>query len=182
MQLPQFERWHLGSASGIQAVTREAGVVYEGFGRRLLAGLADLILALVLVATVVLVRLASEQGPPLASAVLDSISGLWVVAPWLLAMLVLVQSLFWTVLAGTPGMLLLGCQVVRADSGGHLTFFRSLLRCIALWIGMSCLGVGVLWSIWDPRRQGLHDKLAGSVVVREDESLLALDELLRGVN
>jgi uncharacterized RDD family membrane protein YckC len=38
-----------------------------------------------------------------------------------------------------------------------------------------------LWSIWDRRHQGLHDKLAGSVVIKEDESLMALDELLESV-
>jgi len=38
-----------------------------------------------------------------------------------------------------------------------------------------------LWILRDPRNQGLHDKLAGSVVVKEDESLMTLDELLRGL-
>jgi len=62
-----------------------------------------------------------------------------------------------------------------------LSLPRSLLRGTGLWLGLAGLGVGVLWIIWDPRHQGLHDKLAGSVVIREDESLMALDELLGGV-
>ena len=42
---------------------------------------------------------------------------------------------------------------------------------------VACLGAGVLWIIRDPRKQGLHDKLVGSLVVREDESLITLEEL-----
>jgi uncharacterized RDD family membrane protein YckC len=96
----------------------------------------------------------------------------------MLAMIFSVQTLFWSFLAATPGMLLLGCRVVRGDNGKHLSLAQSLARCAGLWLGLACLGIGVLWSIWDRRHQGLHDKLVGSVVVREDESLMSLDELL----
>jgi len=27
--------------------------------------------------------------------------------------------------------------------------------------------VGFLWIIWDPKKQGWHDKVAGTVVVRD---------------
>jgi uncharacterized RDD family membrane protein YckC len=156
-------------------------VTYEGFGRRLLAGLMDLALALVVVLALVLLRLASEESPPRASAVVEALSGLRISAPWIFAMIFSAQTLFWTFLAGTPGMLLMGCLVLRAGSGRPLPLYRSLVRCVGLWLGLACLGAGVLWSIWDPRHQGLHDKLAGSVVVKEDESLMTLDELSSGV-
>ena len=158
-----------------------AGVIYEGFGRRLLAGFIDLALMLVVVVTLVLLGLAGDENPPRASALVADLSGLGSYALWLLGMIVSAQALFWTFLAATPGMLLLGCQVLRAGSGRHLSLPRSLVRCVGLWLGLVCLGVGVLWIIWDPRRQGLHDKLAGSVVIKEDESLMALDELLEGL-
>ena len=159
----------------------DARMTYEGFGRRLLAGLVDLILTLVVVVTLVLLGLASDENPPRASALVAVLSGLWSHGLWLLGMILSAQALFWTFLAATPGMLLLGCQVLRAGSGRHLSLPRSLVRGTGLWLGLACLGVGVLWSIWDPRHQGLHDKLAGSVVVKEDESLMALDELLESV-
>jgi uncharacterized RDD family membrane protein YckC len=99
----------------------------------------------------------------------------------LLAAIFSAQTLFWTFLAATPGMLLIGCQVLRADKGERLSLWQSLARGAGLWLGLACLGVGVLWSIWDPHHQGLHDKLVGSVVTKEDESLMALDELLESV-
>ena len=159
----------------------DARVIYEGFGRRLLAGLMDVVLASGLIATLVLLRLVTQEGPPSASALAGDLSGLSLHGVWLLAMFCSAQILFWRFLAATPGMLLLGCLVLRADSGGRLSLLQSLVRCAALWLGLACLGIGVLWSIWDRRHQGLHDKLVGSVVVREDESLMALDELLGGV-
>lgn len=159
----------------------DSRVTYEGFGRRLLAGLIDSAIALIVIVTLVLLRLASEENPPQASALVAGLSGLWASAPWLFAMIFSAQTLFWTFLGATPGMLLLGCQVLRADSGKPLSLPWSLLRCVGLWLGLACLGAGILWSIWDRRHQGLHDKLAGSVVVTEDESLMRLEELLRGV-
>ena len=156
-------------------------MTYEEFWRRLLSGLVDLTLVLVVIVTLALLGLATDQNPPRASALVADLSALRSHGLWLLAIILSAQTLFWAFLAATPGMLLLGCQVLRADRGGRLSLLQSLVRCLGLWLGLACLGVGVLWSIWDPRHRGLHDKLAGSVVVKEDESLMALDELLEGV-
>jgi len=156
----------------------DARVTYEGPGRRLLAGIIDSALAFALLVALVLLRFAVDGDRPSAPALTADLFGLLFHGPWLLAMICSAQTLFWSFLAATPGMLLLGCQVVRADNGKRLSLPGSLARCVGLWLGLACLGVGVLWSIWDRRHQGLHDKLVGSVVIKEDESLIALDELL----
>jgi uncharacterized RDD family membrane protein YckC len=156
----------------------DADVVYEGFGRRLLAGLVDLVLVLVAVVTLVILGLASDESPPRASALVAELSALPSHGLWIIAVVASAQALFWTFLGATPGMLLLGNQVVRADNYARLSLAQSCLRCVGLWLGVACLGIGVLWSIWDRRHQGLHDKLARSVVIKEDESLMALDEIL----
>lgn len=159
----------------------DAGVTYESFWRRMLAGLVDLILAAILVVTLLLLGLALDKSPPETSALVAGFDGLARHGAWLLAMAVSAQALFWTFLSATPGMLLMGCQVVNGKSGGRLTLAGSLVRVVGLWLGLIPLGIGVLWILRDPRNQGLHDKLAGSVVVKEDESLMTLDELLRGL-
>ena len=155
-----------------------APVIYEGFPRRLLAGLVDLMLAL----AVMLLGVATEERPPSTSALIAVLAGLSDHGPWVLAMIFSAQTLFWRFLAATPGMLLVGCQVLRVKSGRRLSLLQCLARGVGLWLGLACLGVGVLWSIWDRRHQGLHDKLVGSMVVKEDEALMTLDELLRKVN
>jgi uncharacterized RDD family membrane protein YckC len=161
----------------------DARVVYEGFGRRLLAGLLDLMLLVLAAATLALLVVVVGGGystgatsPDVDSNAFDAYALSWTAAFFAL------QSLCWALLGATPGMLLLGCQVLRADTGRKLSLARSFLRSLALFSGIACLGVGVLWMIRDPRRQGLHDKLVRSVVVREDESLMSLEELVEAVN
>ena len=156
----------------------DARVTYERFGRRLLAGVIDLALTVALILALVLLSIAAEGDGPSTPASSADLSAPWFHGPWLLAMICSAQTLFWSLLAATPGMLLVGCRVVGGDNGRRLSLARSLARCAGFWLGLACLGIGVLWSIWDRRNQGLHDKLVGSVVIREDESLMALDELL----
>lgn len=157
----------------------DARVVYEGFARRLLAGLIDLLVLLLLAATVALVAVvvgADDYDRPLIAEYRTLLS--W--GPWWLAAAWLALVPFWTFLGATPGMLLVGSRVVAAGNGRSLTLARSAVRAVGLAFGLAALGIGVLWCIWDSRHQGLHDKLARSVVVREDESLLTLEELVEG--
>jgi len=65
----------------------------------------------------------------------------------------------------TVGGIILRLQVVRAD-GQPLTFLVAFVRALA---GMFAALVGFLgffWIAWDPEKQGWHDKIAGTVVVR----------------
>lgn len=65
------------------------------------------------------------------------------------------------------GGLVLGLRVVRVD-GRPIDRTVALVRSIAAILSGLCLGVGWLWACWDPRRQTWHDRLAGTVVVRDD--------------
>ena len=56
------------------------------------------------------------------------------------------------------------------DEESSLGYVRSLLRALVppiLWALLIIPGLlDVLWPLWDPKKQTLHDKLVGSVVVR----------------
>lgn len=156
-------------------------VAYESFWRRMLAGCVDLTLAVVILVTLVVLDLSVDAAPPRAVDVTTGLSKLARSAGWLSAAIVSAQALFWATVAATPGMLLLGSQVLDEKSRRRLSLQKSFARAVALWIGLACLGVGVLWILRDPRRRGLHDKLVGAMVITEDESLLALDELIGDV-
>ena len=72
----------------------------------------------------------------------------------------------------TFGKRAFGIQVRDAASGETIGVERAALRYVVVglfrvvpFFGLFTLLDG-LWPLWDPRRQALHDKIAGSVVVR----------------
>ena len=93
------------------------------------------------------------------------------------ASLVLALALTWRIWGATPGQLMLECRVVEAGRDTKLDLPRALWRALSLLLAMLPLGLGVFVLVRDPRAQGWHDKLAGTVVIREDESRLGIDEL-----
>lgn len=72
---------------------------------------------------------------------------------------------FWSATGQTPGNRLLGIRVCRADDGSTLRPARALLRLIALTLAAIPLLAGFLPILFDSRRRGVHDMVAGSVVV-----------------
>ena len=78
----------------------------------------------------------------------------------------LVVLLFWVERQATPGKLVLGLSIVDAETGGVPTLGRFTLRYVGYLVSALPLGLGYLWAIWDKRKQGWHDKMAGTLVVR----------------
>lgn len=66
----------------------------------------------------------------------------------------------------TPGKWMLGMRVEDADQGGTIGWVRDLLRRAAFVVSALPFYLGLLWPIWDRRRQTWHDKIARSVVIR----------------
>lgn len=73
---------------------------------------------------------------------------------------------FWVYKAGTPGKLVLGLRVVNATSGENITVGQAIGRYLAYFPAMIPLMMGIFWVGWDSKKQGWHDKLAGTVVIR----------------
>lgn len=64
------------------------------------------------------------------------------------------------------GKHLMGIKVVSTHTGAPIGSPAAFGRGIVLTIGMYAFGLGVLWILWDPQRQGWHDKAVSSVVVK----------------
>jgi len=73
-------------------------------------------------------------------------------------------TFFWSLVGFTPGKALIGLKVVRLG-GTNLSFGRSLLRFFAYWISAIPFFLGFFWVLWDSKRQGWHDKIAGTQVI-----------------
>lgn len=74
--------------------------------------------------------------------------------------------LFWVTRQATPGKMAVSAKVVDARTGHPLTTAQSIGRYFAYFVAMIPLMLGIIWVGFDSRKQGWHDKLAGTVVVR----------------
>jgi uncharacterized RDD family membrane protein YckC len=74
---------------------------------------------------------------------------------------------FWSGAGGgqTLGMKVLNIKVQRTD-GTPLTVTGAIVRYVGLLVSFFVVLLGVIWIIFDPQKQGWHDKIAGTYVVR----------------
>ena len=71
---------------------------------------------------------------------------------------------FWTASGKTPGMVLLGVQVV-GDDGSHAGTRRGLIRTLAFPLSFIPAGLGFAGILLGRDRRALHDVIAGTAVV-----------------
>jgi uncharacterized RDD family membrane protein YckC len=70
----------------------------------------------------------------------------------------LIQIVFLPTLQGSPGHRIMGLRIMRLD-GSWVGLWRPIVRTLLLIIVIPAV-------IWDPDQRGLHDKAAGTVLVR----------------
>ena len=75
--------------------------------------------------------------------------------------------LFWISRQATPGKMAVGARIVDAKTGGKASTRQLLIRYLGYYVAMIPLFLGFIWAAFDPRKQGWHDKMAGTVVVRK---------------
>ena len=140
---------------------QDADIDYVGFWARVGAALLDTVMLLVVSAPLLrLVYALSdwEQQAHIASRVEFAIS---YVLP-----VVLVIAL-WMWLSSTPGKMLIGAVIVDARTGGKPSLLQFVIRYLGYYVSLIPLGLGLIWVGIDPRKQGWHDKMAGTLVIRK---------------
>jgi len=133
---------------------------YVGFWARTGAALIDTVILLVLMLPALIsiygwVYLASEKllhGP--ADFVIS----------WVLPAIAVV--IFWIKKQATPGKMLIAARIVDAQTGADMSTRQAIIRYLAYFVSIIPLCLGLIWVAFDPRKQGWHDKIAGTVVVR----------------
>jgi uncharacterized RDD family membrane protein YckC len=73
---------------------------------------------------------------------------------------------FWIVWGATPGKMLLRLRIVDADNGQRAKAWQCVGRYFMALLALAPVGIGYLWIAIDPRKQGWHDKIASTAVVR----------------
>jgi uncharacterized RDD family membrane protein YckC len=113
----------------------------------------------IVVAAVVALTLSVLSVPNELETVLVAVGGVVYVA-WTIGYF----AVFWATTGQTPGDRLMQIRVCRSDGGG-LSAGRSAFRLVCLTLAAIPLGAGFLPILFDDRRRGLQDMLAGTVVV-----------------
>ena len=71
----------------------------------------------------------------------------------------------WAWKGTTVGGVVLGLKVVRLDNR-PVTFSVALVRGLGAALSTIIFFLGFLWIAWDTEKQGWHDRIAGTVVIR----------------
>lgn len=74
--------------------------------------------------------------------------------------------IFWATKQATPGKIAISAKIVDSRTGGAPTAGQCVGRYFSYLLAALPLGLGLIWAAFDGRKQGWHDKLAGTVVVR----------------
>ena len=72
---------------------------------------------------------------------------------------------FWATTGQPLGHRVLGIKIVTLD-GSPLTYSKAIMRFFGYCLCDALLGIGYLWVIFDKNKQGWHDKIAGTIVVK----------------
>jgi uncharacterized RDD family membrane protein YckC len=81
---------------------------------------------------------------------------------------------FWIYKSATPGKMVLGLVIVDADTGQKPSTAQYIGRYLAYYVATLPLLLGIIWVGIDKRKQGWHDKLARTVVIRTRRSYASL--------
>lgn len=143
--------------------------IYAGFWRRFLAVILDCIAFFLVTAPVLYLFyghdyffwLFNNDALFASYGILDFVINKFVV--------VILLVLFWQTWGATPGKRLLGCRIVNAADLQPISVKQSIIRIAGYVVAMLPAYLGFIWAAWDKRKQGLHDKLASTVVIRDDD-------------
>ena len=143
---------------------------YVGFWARVGACLIDSVALMIVLVPVLLVAFGTDYFDAMFMSALNpgmtpQSNGLADDALQLLVAAALIIP-FWIYLKATPGKMVIGAEVVDARTGGKLTLAQSVIRYLGYFVSIIPLCLGLIWVAFDPRKQGWHDKLAGTVVIR----------------
>lgn len=138
--------------------------VYAGFWIRVGASIIDSILILLIIAPILTFIYGKEYW------VSESfIQGTWdVLLNYILPAIAIV--IFWIYRSATPGKMVLGLTIVDATTGGKPSTGQFIGRYLGYYVSTIPLLLGLIWVGIDKRKQGWHDKLAGTVVIRNKET------------
>ena len=136
---------------------------YAGFWIRTGAGIIDSILLLIIILPIMTAIYGEAYWDP------DTYYfGIWdAIFNYVLPAIAII--LFWVYKSATPGKMALKLSIVDEKSGLKPSIKQSIIRYLGYYISSIPLLLGIIWVGIDKRKQGWHDKMAGTVVVKNNK-------------
>ncbi|PIY93221.1 MAG: RDD family protein [Candidatus Magasanikbacteria bacterium CG_4_10_14_0_8_um_filter_32_14] len=72
---------------------------------------------------------------------------------------------FWVWQSATPGKMVLNLKIIE-ESGAKLTWQKAIIRYLSMMLSGIVFGLGFIWVAFNPKKQGWHDLLAKTYVVK----------------
>jgi uncharacterized RDD family membrane protein YckC len=139
-------------------------VVYVGFWKRFAAMWIDTLILTVVIALIVLPIYGTQYPALQAQGRTTGVDTL------INAGAILATILLWRFRGATPGKMLFSARIVDANTLAAPSTGKLVGRFFAYLVSMIPAGLGFLWIAFDARKQGWHDKLAGTVVIEEPDA------------
>jgi len=87
-----------------------------------------------------------------------------------LTLLAVYGAVMWKLKGATIGDIVFKLQVVRVD-GREIDWSTAIVRSLGCFLSLVVIGLGFFWIAFDEHKQGWHDKIAGTVVVRNPKGI-----------
>tara|TARA_R110001599_G_C11892070_1_gene625255 strand:- start:37 stop:510 length:474 start_codon:yes stop_codon:yes gene_type:complete len=147
---------------GIDEINEQ--VQYVGFWSRLVASIIDSVLVIMLTLPILYFMYGAEY--------FDSDGSLQGLTDFIISYIlpIAVIILFWIYKSATPGKMVISAKIVDANTGNKPTIMQYIIRYLGYYVSIFALGLGFLWVAWDDKKQGWHDKMAGTVVILKNPS------------
>lgn len=68
----------------------------------------------------------------------------------------------------TPGMMLIGIKIVNANDLSAPSAKKLLIRSFALIFALVPFLLGIIWIVFDSKKQGWHDKIASTLIIKNN--------------
>lgn len=137
-------------------------IEYAGFWTRTGASIIDSLLYILL--TIPLFIFLFWQADPIHDEKLVPESVNFLIS-WVLPTIITLS--FWIYKQATPGKMAISAKIVDATTGQMPTTSQLVLRYVGYFVSMLPLFLGYIWVAFDKRKQGFHDKIAGTVVIKK---------------
>jgi len=141
---------------------QEQNLEYAGFWVRLVATAIDTVLVMLVTMPMLIYVYGWDYFDVEKSRTVEGPAD--VLIGWVLPAIAVIA--FWMQKQATPGKMALSLRILDAETGNKPSLGQFVGRYFGYLVAMLPLFLGLLWIAFDKRKQGWHDKLAGTVVVK----------------